>query len=104
MKSMLEPEDIQAIADAVVARLTPALPMAPTTTSEDEILDVPGLAGYLKVDKSWVYKQLQLKTIPHFHAGRYPRFHKAQIDKWAREKSTPAVGAVTQVGKLRKVA
>lgn len=105
MKSVLEPEDIQAIADAVAARLAPAVPVpAATGTADEEIFDVPGLAGYLKVDKSWVYKQLQLKTIPHFHAGRYPRFYKVQIDRWTKENSTPAVGVVTQLGRLRNAA
>ena len=104
MKSTLEPDDIQAIVDAVAARLSPIMPATPANTYADEIFDVPGLASYLKVDKSWVYKQLQFKSIPHFHAGRYPRFHKHQIDSWTKENSTPAIESISQPGKLKQVA
>lgn len=72
MRTVLEPEDIQAIADAVAARLSATIPTNTVAKDQEEIFDVPGLATYLKVDNSWVYKQDQYKTIPHFHAGRYP--------------------------------
>jgi excisionase family DNA binding protein len=104
MKSVLEPEDIQAIADAVAARLHLVMPANASGNTEEENFDVPALAAYLKVDKSWVYKQVQLKTIPHFHVGRYPRFKKSTIDKWTRENATPAVGSMYQPGKLNRAA
>jgi len=49
---------------------------------DDSILDVDGLAKYLKVDESWVYKQVSLKTIPYFKTGKYTRFRQAAVDKW----------------------
>jgi excisionase family DNA binding protein len=104
MKSILEAEDIQSIADAVAARLNTTLPPAIGEKDQDEIFDVPGLAVYLKVDNSWVYKQVQYKAIPHFHVGRYPRFRKSVIDKWTKENATPAAGAMYQPGKLKKAA
>ncbi|GFO61680.1 hypothetical protein GMST_40050 [Geomonas silvestris] len=104
MRTVLEPADIQAIADAVAARLSTVMPVAPVAKTQEEIFDVMGLAAYLKVDKSWVYKQVQYKAIPHFHAGRYPRFHKSHIDKWIKEQATPAVGALYQKDKLQRAA
>lgn len=104
MRTVLEPEDIQAIADAVASRLSATIPTNTVAKDQEEIFDVPGLATYLKVDNSWVYKQVQYKTIPHFHAGRYPRFYRSQIDKWTKEQATPAVGAPYQKDKLRRAA
>ena len=101
MKTVLEPEDIQAIADAVAARLSQSSPAVPVNRSEDEIFDVPGLAVYLKVEKTWVYRQIQNKAIPLFYVGRYPRFHKSKIDKWNQQNAMPVVGAVSQAGKLK---
>jgi len=66
------------------------------------IMDVEELAGHLRVDKSWVYKQVQLKSIPHFHAGKYPRFKRKDIDSWIMEQSMPST--CTPYPKLRKVA
>ena len=104
MHTVLDPDDIQAIADAVATRLAGNITNTVVAKASDEILDVPGLAVYLKVDKSWVYKQVQFKAIPHFHAGRYPRFYKSQIDRWTREQATPAVGEPYQKSKLLQAA
>lgn len=105
MRTLLEPEDIEAIAEAVAARLAAVMPTNTTVKADsEEIFDVPRLATYLKVDKSWVYKQVQYKAIPHFHAGRYPRFYKSHIDKWTKEQATPAVGIPFQKNKLSRAA
>lgn len=80
MKTHFEPEDIQAIAQAVTEMIKPLLSARERT--EDTILTPEGLAKYLQVDTSWVYKQVSLKTIPYFKSGKYTRFKKAAIDKW----------------------
>jgi len=83
MKSELEERDIEAIAAKLEERLKPLLLSGKGKyREEDVIVDVPGLAEYLKVDPSWVYKQVSLKTIPHFKNGKYTRFRKSAIDKW----------------------
>lgn len=102
MRTVLEPEDIQAIADAVAARLKINTPQTIPEFAED-IMDVDGLAEYLKVEKSWVYRQVQLRAIPHFRAGRYPRFYRKQIDQWTREQFNPAATEPVQKERLRKV-
>lgn len=103
MRTVLEPEDIQAIADAVAARLEINTPQ-PIPDFAEDIMDVDGLAEYLKVEKSWVYRQVQLRAIPHFRAGRYPRFSKAKIDLWIKENSTPAATAPEPRKKLFQAA
>ena len=57
--------------------------------TESIIMDVDELAAYLKVNSTWVYKQVQFKSIPHFHAGRYPRFKRKEIEAWILEQSMP---------------
>ncbi len=82
MKTELEQHDIEAIAQRVIELLKPMLSGNGKTGNDDTIFDVQELADYLKVDTSWVYKKVSLKEIPHFHAGKYPRFKKPVIDKW----------------------
>lgn len=82
MRTELENDDIKAIAQTVVEMLRPILSGKGNSRSDDVIFDVPGLAEYLKVDDSWVYKQVSLKTIPYFKNGKYTRFRKSAIDKW----------------------
>lgn len=86
MKTELEKEDIQAIAREVVERIN-ALLANKGKDEEDTVFNVPRLAEYLRVDKSWVYKQVSLKTIPYFKTGKYTKFKKSVIDKWIEKKT-----------------
>ncbi|MDA8170486.1 MAG: helix-turn-helix domain-containing protein [Nitrospiraceae bacterium] len=90
MKNELEPQEIEAIAKRVAEILRPIIARN-GKSAEDMIFDVASLASYLQVDESWVYKQVSLKTIPHFKAGKYIRFKKSIIDKWSDEHSIRAV-------------
>jgi len=80
MRAQLEPEDLQAIAGKIMEILSPVL-TRPGKIEEDTIFDVQGLADYLKVDISWVYKAVQMHQVPFFKAGKYTRFRKSAIDK-----------------------
>ena len=72
---------VDKIVEKVVARLKPLL--SNTHDSKDnELMDVKGLAEYLKVKESWVYEKIHTKKIPFVKAGRFPRFRKKHIDKW----------------------
>ncbi|MDA8171858.1 MAG: helix-turn-helix domain-containing protein [Nitrospiraceae bacterium] len=86
MKTELEPQDIEAIAQRVAEILRPMLARN-NRPADDTIFDVQGLAAYLRVDESWVYKQVSLKAIPHFKAGKYTRFKKSAIDRWSEERT-----------------
>jgi len=83
MKSELEQQDIEIIAQRVVQLLKPLLSQANKGESANEsIFTVETLAEYLKVDPTWVYKQVSLKALPYFKSGKYIRFRKRDIDKW----------------------
>ena len=86
MKTELESQDIQMIATTVVALLKPLL-KSHSKVEDDRIFDAQGLVEYLKVDKSWIDRQIQLKNIPYFKCGKYNRFKKSAIDKWIESET-----------------
>lgn len=91
MKTTLDTEDVDVIAQRVIELIKPLLSGNGKSGNDDVIFDVQGLADYLKVDASWVYKKVSLKEIPHFHAGKYPRFKKPAIDKWIESQTVRAI-------------
>jgi excisionase family DNA binding protein len=83
MKSELEQEDIELIAQRVIEKLKPLLwNNGKREGGEDIIFTVESLSQYLQVDTSWIYKAVSLKTVPYFKNGKYTRFRKREIDKW----------------------
>lgn len=87
---------VEAIGDHVLKRLLPILEGIDKQT--DEILDVRGLAAYLKVSEDWIYDQRRQYGIPFIMVGGKLRFRKAEIDRWI-EKQT-----VSPLPKVRKKA
>lgn len=87
MKFEIEPQDIEAIAQRVSEIIKPMLTHHAGTNEKDFVFDVKGLSEYLHVNPSWVYKQVSLKAIPYFKAGKFPRFRKREIDKWTESKA-----------------
>ena len=87
MKLNLEQEDLKSIAKNVAETLRPLLKNNKKSSDSDIVFDVKELAGYLKVNESWVYNQVHLKAIPYFKCGKYTRFKKLQIDKWIEQES-----------------
>ncbi len=85
MKIELETGDIERIVEKVVDRLTPLL-NNPSNPKYDELMDVQGLADYLKVKKQWIYEKTHLGLIPYYKVGKYPRYRKSKVDEWLREK------------------
>ncbi|MDA8169510.1 MAG: helix-turn-helix domain-containing protein [Nitrospiraceae bacterium] len=90
MKTELEPQDIEAIAQKVAEILKPMLARNGKTESET-IFDVQGLAEYLRVSKKWVYERVQFKEVPHIKIKGQLRFSRKDIDKWLSEYKLPAV-------------
>lgn len=87
MKTLLEPEDIQNIASAVIEGLKPHLCQVKPI---DDVFDKKTLAEYLKVDVSWIDRNLH--TLPHFKIGKYVRFKQSDIDSWietAKKRPSP---------------
>jgi excisionase family DNA binding protein len=83
----LPPELVEAIAEKIIEKLKPLI-AGNGKHVEDIIFTPETLAQYLKVDTSWVYKQVSSKTVPYFKNGKYVRFKKSSIDRWiqSREK------------------
>jgi excisionase family DNA binding protein len=79
LKSELEIQDIEEIADKVIEKLNPIIGK---DGDEDIIFDVDGFAQYLKVGKQWVYEKVHQGSIPYYKVGKYPRFRKSKIDEW----------------------
>ena len=101
MKIEIEPADIEAIAQRVSDILRPMIARiekADATGASDSILDVEGLAAYLHVNASWIYKQVSLKAIPYFKTGKYPRFRKKEIDRWIEGQTARPVPPLKMVG------
>lgn len=94
MHTELEPQDIEAIAQRVAEVLAPALSRVSRSKGDDTLFDVKGLADYLKVDHSWIYKQVQHGSLPHIKLGKYLRFSKAAIDKHLEKNTIPATSAL----------
>jgi excisionase family DNA binding protein len=98
MKSQLEQEDIELIAQRVIEKLKPMLSNIGKPEGEEEtIFTVESLAHYLQVDKTWVYKAVSLKTLPHFKSGKYTRFRKKDIDKWIQSQTVKDLPSPTKL-------
>jgi excisionase family DNA binding protein len=54
----------------------------PQLDPDDEIWDPPGLAAFLKVDKSWVYRAVEVQGLPAFRLGKYLRFKRSAVLGW----------------------
>ncbi len=90
MKTVLEPEDIQAIAEKVTEMLKPILVSNGNTKPEsDVIFDVKRLQVYLNVSDKWIYERTHLKEIPHIKSKGLLRFRKKDIDKWLNQFNVP---------------
>lgn len=77
MRTILDQDDVEMIAQRVVEAIRPILP-----AKEDEqaiIFSVEDLAGYLRVSAKWVYDHAH--ELPHFKLGGLLRFRKADIDR-----------------------
>ena len=66
------------VAEIILDRIRPFLCSSPNT---DEILDVKGLAAYLKTTEAWVRDQARDGNIPCFKSGKKWKFRKREIDK-----------------------
>ncbi len=92
-------EELNQIADVVsekvLARLKPLLSNKGTGKDGEALLSVEGLAEYLGVEKDWVYSHV--REIPHSKVGRFPRFRKAEIDKWLEGNRAPMMPDVSSL-------
>ena len=85
MKIALESSDLDIISARVAEALKPLL-AGRGESAGDTIFDKKGLSEYLKVDVSWIDKNLH--ELPHFKAGKYVRFKQSRIDRWIEARMT----------------
>jgi excisionase family DNA binding protein len=90
MKTVLDPEDIKAIAEAVLQGQKTFLEGTDKRYEDDALFDVQGLAEYLHVSKQWVYERTHLREIPHIKVQGLLRFRKREIDKWLNSHNVPS--------------
>lgn len=101
MKLEFEAVDITAIAKEAAQEVLKALwPLMEGKGETEVILDVKGLAEYLKVSPQWVYGRVHLKEIPYSKIGKFPRFRKTSIDEWIKSNETPAINPLSKKLKL----
>jgi len=86
-------ELVREISQEVVKAIRPLLS---GRTEDDTILDVEGLAEYLKVSKKWIYERVQFKEIPYCKVGGHLRFKKSDITKWIDSQKTPSVNPLSR--------
>ena len=55
---------------------------------EKRFLDVNGLADYIHMSESYVYKMVSKQLIPHIKLGTRTLFERNQIDNWVRSGGT----------------
>lgn len=76
MKTIMDQEDVELIAQRVVEMIKPLLS---TKEENNEIIfSVEELAEYLRVSVKWVYDHVY--ELPHFKLGGLLRFRKQEID------------------------
>jgi len=90
VKTVLEQDDLQAIAAMVASALRPLLSNVGNKTT-DEVFGVKELADYLKVKRTWIYNLTHLNEIPYIKAGGKLLFRRRQIDRWLDDNSTPEI-------------
>jgi excisionase family DNA binding protein len=87
MRASLEHEDLTAMAKEVSKLLAPLLKKTEQGSGNDTIFNLKEISEYIKLPKSWIYRQTSERTIPFIKAGRYVLFKKSEIDEWLEEKS-----------------
>ena len=95
MKTELESQDIEAIAQRVAEMLKPMLAGNGKAAVEDDLMTLDETAKFLKVSKGQIYQwvnnaQHGLRPFPHHKAGKLLRFSKAEILEWMNTKRLEA--------------
>ena len=62
----------------------------PYSTSDNAIMTIGEVAGYLKVTERTIYRLAGAKQIPAFKVGGSWRFSRMDIDEWIRRQSMEA--------------
>ena len=95
--------DTQEIIREITSEVIKAIkPLLNGKAEDDTIYTVKTLAEYIGVSSQWVYERVHLKEIPYIKMGKFPRFKKADIDKWLDSLKTPAINSLSATFKAVK--
>ena len=91
MKTQLEPEDIQAIVEAVIEQIKPLISGNGKHAREEPLMTIDDAAAFLKTSKDQIYQwvnnaQHGLGNFPYLKAGRLLRFSKNAVLKWLESR------------------
>jgi len=75
-----EQVDIQALAEAVVARLEPLLKVNGRNDADDKWMTTKQTAEYMGMSVQWVHNHKH--DLPHSNIGNKPLFRRSEIDTW----------------------
>jgi excisionase family DNA binding protein len=89
VKTTLENEDIQAIADQIIEKLMPVLSKNGKRELEDDILTPDEVASLLRVKKAQIYSWVAESKftedgMPYQKAGKFLRFSRNDVLKWTQ--------------------
>lgn len=79
------PEDIENLSNRVAEIVLEKL----NGNQNTSLLDIDGLAEYLKVPRSWVYEKTRDKgkgSIPRVMVGKYVRFNIHEVLEWLKRQ------------------
>ena len=95
--------DTQEIIREITSEVIKAIkPLLNGKAEDDTIYTVKTLAEYIGVSSQWVYERVHLKEIPYIKMGKFPRFKKADIDKWLDSLKTPVINPLSATLKAVK--
>tara|TARA_Y100000593_G_C4292296_1_gene328883 strand:+ start:1143 stop:1382 length:240 start_codon:yes stop_codon:yes gene_type:complete len=64
-----------------------------TETSADnphQLLSLSQAANYLKMSRSWLYHQVEVRAIPHIRLGSAIRFDLEALHQWLEQRNVSA--------------
>ena len=89
---VLAPETVMAVAQEI-ARLIigflQKLLQEAQAAQKRSLLTPEEVAHYFQVNRQWVYERTSKNEIPHLKVGKYLRFERQEIDRWAGGMAVP---------------
>ena len=89
---LLAPETVMALAQEIARWIIAYLQkwlQENQVAQERALLTPEEVAQYFQVNRQWVYERTSKNEIPHMKVGKYLRFERQEIDRWAGGMAVP---------------
>jgi excisionase family DNA binding protein len=89
---VLAPETVMALAQEiarVIIGFLKILLQEAQASQERSLLTPEEVAKHFQVNRQWVYERTSKNEIPHIKVGKYLRFQREEIDRWAGGMAVP---------------